>query len=144
MAVPLSLENPMLPIWHAMLDGRYLVEVQRIDSDYGNFVIFDVQDNHKELFSKRVPLMYGAAFGPDVENVAEWQEMGVQFVDGLDPINSEPLTVENLLPEYEENFARLHQLLHKVGGSPPEFADPLKLLTLIDSIKMTCQKLEEI
>jgi hypothetical protein len=27
------------------------------------------------------PLMFGAPFGPDIEDVSRWQEMGIQFVD---------------------------------------------------------------
>lgn len=140
MVTPLSLENPMLPIWHSLLDGRYLIEVQRIDASYGNFLVFDALDNHKELFHQKVPLRFGAAYGPDVEDVYEWQEIGVKFVDGINP-----LTVEKLLPDYESEMSRLHMLIHKYGmAEVPKFDDPVKLLTLIDSIRMTCQKLEEI
>ncbi len=78
---PLGLENPHLPIWSSMLDNRFLCEVQRIDADYGTFVIFDVHDGNKPVFNRKVPLMYGAPFGPDVDDVARWEEMGIQFVD---------------------------------------------------------------
>lgn len=57
---PLGLENPLLPIWSSMLDNRFLCEVQRIDGDYGTFVIFDVPDGNKVLYTRKVPLMYRA------------------------------------------------------------------------------------
>ena len=81
MAQPLSLENPLACVWSSELDGRYLVEVQRIDDRTATFYIFDKNESYKELFSRVVPLYYGAPFGPDVEDVAKWEEMGVQFVD---------------------------------------------------------------
>lgn len=67
-------------IWSSGLDNKYQIEVQRIDSGTGTFVIFDTADN-KVLFTKVVPLYYGAQFGPDVMDVEIWQEMGIKFAD---------------------------------------------------------------
>ena len=81
MSQPLSIENPLACVWASELDGRYIVEVQRIDANTGTFLIFDKQENNKELYSRVVPLYYGAQFGPDIQDVAMWEAMGVQFVD---------------------------------------------------------------
>jgi hypothetical protein len=76
-------------VWHAALDGRYLVEVQRpeiqaelsTDAYFGYLLVFDHQKEDKLIYSKVVHLAYGALFGPDISDVDEWQEKVTHFID---------------------------------------------------------------
>ena len=72
--------------WHSRLDGRYLVEV-RYDPDgdgyQGTLAIFDHQDADRVVHSEPVGIAYAARFGPDVDDVATWQERSADVVDAL-------------------------------------------------------------
>jgi hypothetical protein len=68
-------------VWFATLDGRYQIEVQRASRSTGNLCIFDHADGDKELANWLVPLAYGAVFGPDVDDVAQWQDKVLEFID---------------------------------------------------------------
>jgi len=70
-------------VWYATLDGRYQIEVQRTGNRTANLCVFDHQDGDKELACWEVGLSYGAMFGPDVGDVAAWQDKVCEFVDGL-------------------------------------------------------------
>lgn len=72
-------------VWGAQLDDRYLIEVQRKDQNTAVLCIFDHHDNDKLIFSKDTGLAYGAAYGPDVEDVGRWQEECAEYVDSLIP-----------------------------------------------------------
>lgn len=65
-------------IWQSTLDGRYEVQVVRVAPYQGKLVI---RDAGEEIFSRQVGLMYNAQFGPDVSDVADWQEIAVHFID---------------------------------------------------------------
>jgi hypothetical protein len=75
-------EHPEL-VWWSRLDGRYQVEVQRTGSHTAELVVYDHQDNDKELMREAVGLSYGAQFGPDVSDVAFWQQKSMDFVDNM-------------------------------------------------------------
>jgi hypothetical protein len=81
---PLSREDENHPrlVWHSLLDQRYLIEVQRTPSSDkpAQLVVFE---DDKPLLVRPVGLAYDARFGPDVEDVALWRAMAVEFVDGL-------------------------------------------------------------
>ncbi len=68
-------------IWEAQLDDRYDCTVTRINEAHGLLTVTDTTDK-KILLSDEVTLAYGARFGPDVDDVAYWQERCVQAVDG--------------------------------------------------------------
>lgn len=72
-----------LLVWWSRLDGRYLVEVDRIDgtADRALLRVFDHADTERELLREPVRLAYGARFGPDLEDLAAWQSRAVTFVD---------------------------------------------------------------
>lgn len=70
-------------VWGTVLDGRYQIEVQRIEHYRGELCVFDHQDGNRLLKSWTVGLSYGALFGPDVDDVNDWQERVLEFVDGL-------------------------------------------------------------
>lgn len=69
------------PLWQATLDGRYDCRVDRIGPYEGNLKVRDLSDGGKELLKQRVSLMYGAQFGPDVSDVAEWQDRCTAVID---------------------------------------------------------------
>ena len=68
------------PIWESTLDNRWKIVVQRTADYKGEFTITDTESG-EVVKREAVGLMYGAAFGPDVDDVAEWQEMAVRYVD---------------------------------------------------------------
>jgi hypothetical protein len=68
-------------IWFARLDHRYQLEVHRIDRNRGELIVFDHENNDKEIFAKEVGLSYGSIFGPDMGDINTWQDMVVDFVD---------------------------------------------------------------
>lgn len=75
-------------VWWSKLDDRYQVEVQRVgqgdtDSYKGTLFIFDHKESDKLLFMQTVGLSYGAALGADIDDVCEWQEKAVGFIDGM-------------------------------------------------------------
>lgn len=70
-------------VWGAQLDGRYQIEIQRIDNATASLCIFDHQDGMKELKCWDVTLSYGAMFGPDIDDVSQWMDMAADFVDNL-------------------------------------------------------------
>lgn len=65
-------------IWESTLDGKYLISVVRLSSMKGRL---EIHDDSNLLFSEEVWLSYGAAFGPDVEDVDEWRTKAVNFID---------------------------------------------------------------
>lgn len=68
-------------VWKAELDnGQYKCEVKRLSSNKGQLTVEDTTNNELVL-NKEVGLSYGAQFGPDVSDVAYWQEMIIEAVD---------------------------------------------------------------
>ena len=65
-------------IWESTLDDRYEVQVVRLAPYIGKLTI---SDDGEEIFSQQVALSYGAVFGPDVSDIAEWQEIAANFID---------------------------------------------------------------
>jgi hypothetical protein len=83
-------------VWWSRLDGRYQIEVHQATEDalhalglnrgsdrvyQGILCIFDHDNDDELLMAEAVPLSYGAIFGPDVDDVAVWQERVIAFVD---------------------------------------------------------------
>jgi len=67
-------------IWHAELDGKYRCSVTRINKRGGTLRVEDTESG-KMLLEQDVGLLYGAQFGPDVEDVEKWQSICVAVVD---------------------------------------------------------------
>ena len=57
-------------VWHSRLDGRYHIEVVRVNSHAGELRIFDHDAGDEMVHSVSVGLMYGAQFGPDIAGPA--------------------------------------------------------------------------
>ena len=71
-------------VWMAKLDARFLCEVVRTGEDTERAGYLRVFDNDKDLkcvFEETVGLSYGAQFGPDVADVADWEDKVLNFVD---------------------------------------------------------------
>jgi hypothetical protein len=69
-------------VWQSTLDGRYEAVVVRIAPYQG---LLTIRDAGEEIFSQQVGLMYNAQFGPDMADVADWQEIVVNFIDNKKP-----------------------------------------------------------
>jgi hypothetical protein len=69
-------------VWTATLDDRYVITVSRTDENSGSLRIVDSVSGN-ELHTAPVTLSYGALFGPDIDDVQEWQEIAVGVVDAL-------------------------------------------------------------
>lgn len=70
-------------IWQSVLDGVWDCRVTRIDGSRGLLAVTKVRAGLSEspLLVETVPLAYGATFGPDVSDVAEWQDKCAAAVD---------------------------------------------------------------
>jgi hypothetical protein len=66
-------------VWSATLDGKYVVTVTSEAPCRG---ILTITGGEKVLDRESVGLIYNAQFGPDVEDVALWQETTVRIFDG--------------------------------------------------------------
>ena len=67
-------------VWESTLDNIYKCEVIRTEEYKGVLKVTNTE-NDFVLLEQEVGLSYGARFGPDMSDVAEWQEMIVQVVD---------------------------------------------------------------
>lgn len=69
-----------LIVWSSTLDGRYTVKVIWTEPYRGEL---SIADEAIVLHREPVNLAYNAQFGPDVDDVASWQEAAIAFVDKL-------------------------------------------------------------
>ena len=67
-------------IWEAELDGIYKCSVTRINKRGGNLRVVE-SATERELLNQDVGLLYGAQFGPDIEDVEKWQSICTAVVD---------------------------------------------------------------
>lgn len=67
-------------IWEATLDGVYECRVERLSRDVGRLTM---RQGDNDLLDKEVALSWGAAFGPDVGDVADWQTICAEAADAL-------------------------------------------------------------
>lgn len=70
-------------VWASRLDNRYLVEVVQhtLDPYAGRLRIFDKDNEFAVLLDEPTPISYGAPFGPDVDDVSQWQQRVMEVVD---------------------------------------------------------------
>lgn len=68
-------------IWEATLDqNEYLCRVTRTSDRMGRLTVVK-KENGATLLDKQVGLSYGAVWGPDFEDVLDWQDMCMLAVD---------------------------------------------------------------
>lgn len=69
-------------VWATRLDDRYLIEVVASENPYkGQLRVFDKEQDFTVLLDEPTGIAYGAPFGPDVDDVARWQERVLEVVD---------------------------------------------------------------
>jgi hypothetical protein len=66
-------------VWKSKLDNKFDVMVVRKDNYSG---VFSVSLNDNVLYQTDVSLSYGATFGCDIDDVGQWMQMGIDFIDG--------------------------------------------------------------
>jgi hypothetical protein len=66
-------------VWTSTLDGKYEVIAARTEDYHAELTI---SEGNQVLHREAVGLSYGAIFGPDVADVADWRRIAVEFVDG--------------------------------------------------------------
>jgi hypothetical protein len=69
-------------IWKATLDEKYECVVERTGTYQGRLTVTE-NDTAQNILDKDVSLSYGASFGPDVTDIAEWQ---LSIIDAIDNI----------------------------------------------------------
>lgn len=81
--VPWDSEDATHPslVWWNKFDNRYLAEVHRVADYLGELYVFDHDKKDKQIACWPVGLSYGAMFGPDIADVAEWEEKVIDFID---------------------------------------------------------------
>jgi hypothetical protein len=68
-------------VWWTRLDDRYQVEVHRNPSTRPQLLVFDREQDMEVVHSEDVTLAYDARFGPDVDDVIQWQECVINVID---------------------------------------------------------------
>ena len=67
-------------IWASLLDNTYECFVSRLSENQGQLRVVNT-DTKEVLLDQEVALSYGAPFGPDVDDLAYWQDLCAQIVD---------------------------------------------------------------
>lgn len=67
-------------IWQGELDDIYHCQVTRIDEYRG---VLTMKRGEQVVLSREIPLAYGAQFGPDIDDVAVWQDICADKADEL-------------------------------------------------------------
>lgn len=67
-------------VWEARLNKKYHCTVTRIAERKGQLKIVD-EENQEVLLNKEVGLSYGAIFGPDIDDVMDWEQTCIETVD---------------------------------------------------------------
>ncbi len=69
-------------VWQQTMDqGAFTLRVTRADEDTALLQVINNSNDDVILSRDRMPLAYGARFGPDVDDVAEWQAIALEAVD---------------------------------------------------------------
>lgn len=66
-------------IWEEKLDDLYNCKVTRISENRGKLTMVDPFD--RILLEQDVGLLYGAIFGPDIEDISYWQDLCISVID---------------------------------------------------------------
>jgi hypothetical protein len=75
--------RPQPPLlWSAQLDDRWLVEVRATGAARGVLLLFDRACSFRLSHTEPVALRLGAAHGPSVDDLDDWQARSVAWADG--------------------------------------------------------------
>jgi len=77
-----------------ILDRRYCTEIVRDVAYAGTFRIFDGLDDFKLLHEEPTTVSYDAIYGPDIADVQEWENLGIDIVDNNKFNVAQPKTIE--------------------------------------------------
>jgi hypothetical protein len=78
----MDLDSIIETIWESTVDdGLYECKVNRIGERKGTLTVLNIT-TQKTLLRTPVELAYGASFGPDVHDVAYWEELCINAIDG--------------------------------------------------------------
>ena len=80
-----DLVHPML-VWWPGLDGRWQIEVHRVNDYNGALCIFDHPNENKLPHNEPVAPVYEAICGPDVSNIAFWQGKAIGVVHSISSV----------------------------------------------------------
>lgn len=69
-------------IWEAKLDKEFDCKVERLRERVGHLSVTNTESK-EVILDKDVDLSYGALFGPDVDDVAYWQDLCIEAVDEI-------------------------------------------------------------
>lgn len=69
-------------VFEALLDEAWNVKVTRTADYNGELTITPVGETDP-VYRREVTLSYNAAFGPDISDVYEWQDIAANWVDDL-------------------------------------------------------------
>lgn len=72
------------PVWESKLDEIWQCKVTRLPGEKYLGLLTVEAEGRPEKLSVEVDLSYGAIYGPDVSDLAEWQSKVIAFVDGLE------------------------------------------------------------
>lgn len=68
-------------VWFATVDNHaWQVEVTRT-GDHRGVMVISSGDGRNEIYVEEVNLAFDALFGPDVDDVAYWQEKAIEVID---------------------------------------------------------------
>jgi hypothetical protein len=67
-------------VWKATIDLIYTCRVRDIDDYWG---ILEIIKENEMLFSKAVQYYRKPIFGPDLDDVMDWENICIDFVDSL-------------------------------------------------------------
>lgn len=68
-------------IWRNTVDhGRFTCQVTRLEARKGRYLVTVTADG-EVLLDQEVYLSWGAQFGPDVDDVAAWQQQAIDVID---------------------------------------------------------------
>lgn len=70
-------------VYATTLDNRYEVKVIRTGNYCANLILTD-NTTGEVLLTEPTSLSYSAIVGPDVDDVADWQQRAITFVDNRD------------------------------------------------------------
>jgi len=70
-------------VWKTRLDDKYDVKVVEYNTGSKTLAELEIYEGDAEIHTEATTLSYGAVFGPDVDDVARWQERAIEVVDNL-------------------------------------------------------------
>jgi hypothetical protein len=74
-------DEPRQVIWHNTMDqGAWIVKVERTGARTGELIVIKAADD-SEVLREKVFLAYEAIFGPDVDDVMQWENRCIEVVD---------------------------------------------------------------